>query len=71
MARLGYSKAFGSVFLGFGCLLLVRDVLNGTPDPPFAFIFGHYIASLFEKAVFFGGIVWLIYLLANLETRGE
>jgi hypothetical protein len=71
MARLGYPKAFAYVFLGFGCVMLVRDVLNGSPDPPLAFLLGHYIASLFEKAVFFGGIVCLIYGLANSETRGE
>jgi hypothetical protein len=71
MAKLGYSKAFWYVFFGFGVLLLVRDVLNGTPDPPLAFLFGHQIASLFEKAVFFIIIAGLIYFLANLETRGD
>ncbi len=71
MAKLGYPKALFCVFMGFGCLLLIRDVLNGTPDPPFDFLLGHYIASIFEKAVFLGGIVWLVYFLANLQTRDK
>jgi hypothetical protein len=52
MAKLGYPKAFAYVFFGFGYLSLVIDVLNGTPDPPLAFLFGHHLASLFEKIVF-------------------
>jgi len=71
MAKLGYSKAFWYVFFGFGCVALVHDVLSGTPDPPLAFLFGHHIASLLENALFFGGLVWLVYILANLDVRGE
>lgn len=68
MARLGYPKAFFYVIVGLVWVLLLRDVVNGTPEPLLASLFGHRIASLLEIVVLLGSIV---YLVANLEMKGK
>jgi nitric oxide reductase large subunit len=71
MARLGYSKALAIVFLGSGAVLLVLDVLNGSLDPPLAFILGHRVAAIFEQVVFWLLMAGLVYGLANSESKNE